>query len=189
MNKMVRIWLVRHFPVNRAKCYRTKFGCDPAIGNMIENLSLLVKFSLKCGPVEKIISSPYLRCRTTATYIADFLNFNNEIEIDSSIGEFLSRSSREEFDENYLLRTSTCLYNPVFYFDAIEYEEMVRNFLDSCEKKFNGMTNILLVTHSFFLTCIINLLQYPRTSRERPSCICLSVTSQGITVEEFDLLK
>lgn len=186
---MTRIWLVRHFPIVTAKCYRSKFGCDPDIGDFVKNLSLLISLTLKCGNLDKIISSPYLRCRRTAEYIKQFLIHDNEVEIDNVLGEFLSRGSSTSFDQHLSLRVSTRELNPILYFDSRKYEEVVREFLSQCRERFNGMSNVLVVTHSFFLTCIINLLQYSRVSTGRPSCICLSVTEDNITVEEFDLLK
>lgn len=155
----------------------------------MKNLPLLISLTLKCGNLDKIISSPYLRCRRTAKYIKQFLISDNEVEIDNVLGEFLSRACSKSFDQHLSLQVSTCELNPILYFDSKEYEEVAREFLSQCRERFNGMSNVLVVTHSFFLTCIINLLQCSRVSIERPSCICLTVIEGSITVEEFDLLK
>jgi len=186
---MVRILLLRHFPVITGKSRTFKFGCDPDIKYNADVLSALVNLSLICTKPDKIISSPYLRCRKTASRIIDFFEFGDEIEIDKNIGEFHPKCNKEIFDCDKLLYPETLSFDPILYFDEAIYKQAVKDFLNNCQTRFHSYETVIIVTHSFFLTCICTELQYSRLLSDRPNCISLTVSPDSIQVEEFDLLK
>lgn len=186
---MKKIFLIRHLPVRNDKSHMKEFGRDPDIIDFSDSLSILVSLTLKLGKPDKIVVSPYLRCRSTGMRIAQFVDHENGIEIDNTIGEFYASYHKQNFDTTFCLTESTNELNPILYFDINEYRALIKDFLLQCHIKFAEYDNVLIVTHSFFLTCIMEELQHSRTSNSRPNCICLCVSEDQIQIEEFDLLK
>ena len=125
------ILYIRHAEKEYKNGKNSEFSLDPDI---TENGRILAlnKFKIlvdKYGPPERIVTSPYLRTRTTAEIarlvIFEHTNIMVEISYDNELGECLK--NQRDKDINVCLRPETLIHNPIPFETLKQYNDRIYN--------------------------------------------------------------
>lgn len=146
-NQKPPILYIRHAEKQYKNGKNEEFSLDPDITEE-GKIAALNKFKSlvdKYGIPERIISSPYLRTRTTAeianSVIFEKTNINIEIQYDNKLGECLK--NQVDKDLNICLRPETLIHNPIHHETSEHYNNVIY------EHTKESQYNTWYITHGF----------------------------------------
>lgn len=157
------ILYIRHAEKEYKNGKNEEFSLDPDITEE-GKMKALNKFKLlvdEYGAPEKIITSPYLRTRTTAeiaqSVIFEHKKIHIEIEYDNQLGECLK--NQIDKDLNKCLRPETLLHNPIPPETLIQYNKRMYNHTKKHQY------NTWYITHGFNIYTVASIkklkIKYP----------------------------
>jgi len=142
-----KILYIRHAEKEYKNGKNEEFSLDPDITDN-GKITASNKFKLlleKYGPPEKIISSPFLRTRTTAeiarSVIIETTNIDIEIQYDNTLGECLK--NQIDKDLNICLRPETLEHNPIKHMTTQHYNNVIYEHTKKSEY------NTWYITHGY----------------------------------------
>ncbi len=154
---------IRHAEKEYKNGKNEEFSLDPDITEKgkIESLNKFKLLVDKYGVPEKIITSPYLRTRTTAeiaqSVIFEQKNIHVKIEYDNQLGECLK--NQRDKDLNICLRPETLIHNPIPSENLNEYNNRIYNHTKKAQY------NTWYITHGFNISTIASIkkikIKYP----------------------------
>lgn len=166
---------IRHADKEYRNGCNEEFSLDPDITEK-GKVEALDKFKLlldKYGPPEKIITSPYLRTRTTAeiarSVIFKHTNIYIEIEYDNQLSECLKNQINK--DLNVCLRPETLIHNPIPAETLDKYNKRIYNHTKKSQ------FNTWYITHGFNIYTVALIKKY---KIKYPSELCgIMIDSEG----------
>jgi len=154
---------IRHAEKEYKNGKNDEFSLDPDITEEGKILAYKKFKSLhdQYGTPEKIITSPYLRTRSTAevarSVIFQETNIFIDIEYDNQLGECLK--NQKDKDLNICLRSETLTHNPIPPETSWQYNKRIYNHT------LNSQYNIWYITHGFNIYTVASIknqkIQYP----------------------------
>jgi len=151
---------------------------DPNIN--IVGHSIFIRF----GVPDKIICSPFLRTRETATslqkFFSKYYSKDIEIEVDVNIGEFLGWIKPSGLKAQVTEETSTYI-NPLLGIEKIkDVRERSKNHIDSIRRT----DNILIITHGIVIEFIHKHLTGEKLNKVKELS---GISLTGGIVKEFEI--
>jgi hypothetical protein len=166
---------IRHAEKQYKNGKNKKYSLDPDITEK-GKIEALNKFKLlldQYGVPERIITSPYLRTRSTAEIasllIFEQMHINIEIEYDNQLGECLQHQSDK--DLNICLRPETLIHNPISDKKLKKYKNRINNHTKKSQY------NTWYITHGFNIFTIASIKGY---NIKHPRELCgIAIDSDG----------